>query len=70
MHNYRTMTQFTLTELEERRKEKFYEKCKKKLKGGNVNLYYKFFPTGIGTVVIIGCEKLKLEKDITDLNNW
>ncbi len=64
------MTQFTLTELEEQRKEKFYKKCKSKLKGADVNLYYKFFPTGIGTVVIIGCEKLKLEKDITDLNNW
>ena len=52
------MTQFTLTELEERRKEKFYEKCKKKLKGADVNLYYKFFPTGIGTTIVVGCEKL------------
>lgn len=61
---------FELTELEKDRVNKFYTKCKKKLKGKDVHLSYHFFPTGIGTVVKVKSESLNIELDITDLGNW
>ena len=61
---------FELTELEIERKDEFYAKCKKKLKGKDVHLSYYFFPTGIGTTVKVKSETLNMELDITDLNDW
>jgi hypothetical protein len=61
---------FELTELEIERKDKFYAKCKKKLKDKDVHLSYHFFPTGIGTTVKVKSESLNIELDITDLNDW
>lgn len=61
---------FELTELEIERKDKFYIKCKKKLKGKDVHLSYHFYPTGIGNTVKVRSETLNIELDITDLNDW
>ena len=62
--------EFKLTEVEQISAKKFYKKCKKIAKGRDVHLSYHFFPTGIGTVVIVRSETLGLEKDITDLSSW
>ena len=62
--------EFKLTKTEQERAEKFYKKCKKKTKGKDVHLSYHFFPTGIGTTVVVKSENLGIEKDITDLSNW
>lgn len=61
---------FELNEKEIKRSKKFYQKCKKKLKGADVNMYYLFYTTGIGNGVKVGCKALDIEKDITDLDNW
>ena len=61
---------FELTKIEKERAEKFYKKCKKKIKGKDVRMSYHFFPTGIGTTVIVKSETLGVEEDITDLENW
>jgi len=62
--------EFKLNEKEIKAQDKFYKKCKKRLKGRDVRLYYTFTPTGIGTVVIIGSASLNIEKDITDYKSW
>lgn len=61
---------FELTPLEVERKEKFYKKCKRKLKGEDVRLSYHFYPSGIGDTVYVKSETLGLEEDITDLDSW
>ena len=60
---------FELTPLEIERRDKFYKKCKRKAKGEDVKLSYKFIPWGIGDTVIIKSETLNIEKNITDLSN-
>lgn len=64
------MIEFKLTAVEEGRAEKFYKKCKKETKGGDVHISYHFYPTGIGTCVKVRSETLNIEKDITDLIYW
>lgn len=49
---------------------KFYKSCKRKTKGEDVRISYIFHPTGIGNNVRIRSETLKIEKDITDYENW
>lgn len=61
---------FELTEIEKERAEKFYRKCKKKLKGADVHMSYHFYPTGIGNTVKVKSETLNKWKDITDLDNF
>jgi len=64
------MREFKLSQIEEERVDKFYEKCKKKAKEKNVRLSYHFYPTGIGTTIKVKSETLGIEKDITDLDSW
>lgn len=61
---------FELNEVEIARKDKFYKKCKKKLKGEDVRLSYHFYPTGVGNKLIVKSEILGIEKDITDYTSW
>jgi len=61
---------FELTLKETERADKFYKKCKKKVKGKDVRMSYHFYPTGIGCSVKVRSETLGIEKDITDLDSW
>lgn len=61
---------FELSEKEIEAKDKFYKKCKKRLKDKDVRLSYHFYPTGIGDAVKVRSETLGIEEDITDISSW
>ena len=64
------ITEFKLTEQEQISAENFYQKCKKKTKGNDVNMSYLFFTTCLGTAVKVKSETLGIEEDITDFKSW
>lgn len=73
------MTEFILTEQEEKSAKEWIEEHKKtcpySFKNGNLpalgeHYYYKFIPGGLGNGVEIGCIYCKQRKDITDVSSW
>jgi len=63
------MTEFKLSQTEEKSLEEFKQKIKKKYKTCGF-ISYCFTPTGIGNVVKVRSSHDRKWVDITDLGNW
>ena len=38
--------------------------------GKDYEVYFKVYPTSIGTKVVFVCDELNIEQDVTNYNNW
>lgn len=38
--------------------------------GKDYEVYFKVYPTSIGTKVVFVCDELHIEQDVTNYNNW
>jgi len=67
------MKQFTLAPSEERAADQFekdhdHPAHNNGSVGGGIS--YRFTPTGIGSAIVVICGTCKMEKNITDFENW